>query len=138
MVVHDIDRPDVGGVPPKMAAIAELLKAETAGLMGWLRIGCDDNLMSSVFLRASIEVEADWPYHIWHNSHGVILSILPANGRRYYDPADQAVTLELTYRGSGVPKLRKYTGPVGKVIAKIKDYLLKIKADLEPVPDRSL
>jgi len=130
MVVQSIDRPDVGGVPPKMLAISDQAKAAVNGLLPWMTWEVDDNIMSNICLRATVEDKANWPMNIMHNARYVIVSITPMDGKRYYDPADASVTLSLTSKGSKVKtKLRKYTGPVDKVVAKLKAYLEAIKAE---------
>lgn len=130
-MVQSIDRPDVGGVKPKMESMAEKVSASIIGPMQWMHVEVDDNIMSSITIRATVEAKENWPMHIMHNARYVIISITPMDGKRYYDPADPNVTLSLTSKGSKVKtKLRKYTGPVDKVIEKIKDYLAKVKAEV--------
>jgi hypothetical protein len=130
-MVQSIDRPDVGGVKPKMEPMAERVTASIVGPMQWMHVEVDDNIMSSITIRATVEAKADWPMNIMHNARYVIVSIVPMDGKRYYDPADPHVTVKLTSKGSKVKaKLRQYTGPIEKVIEKIKDYLAKVKAEV--------
>lgn len=122
MVVHDIDRPDVGGVPPKMQAIAEQVKEALAGLVPYLTVGTNDNLMSSVSIRGSFDARETWTNGIWENSRNFRFSIVPMNGKRYYDAADDKVTVELE-QGRRVGKFRKSTATVAKVIERIKAFI---------------
>ena len=119
MVVNDIDRPDVNGVPPKMQAVADKVKAELAGSLPFLTVQTDDNLCSSVIVRGAKEKPEDWPFKIFHNASYFILRIYPPS--RYYTEG-QNVTVEVT-SSSKLPKLRKYTGSPDKVIAKVKAWV---------------
>lgn len=127
MVVHDIDRPDVGGVPPKMQAIAEQVKEALAGLAPYLTVSTNDNLMSSVSIRGSFDARETWTNGIWENSRNFRFSIVPMNGKRYYDAADEKVTVELE-QGHRVGKFRKSTATVAKVIERIKAFIEAGKA----------
>ena len=123
LVVHDINRPDVAGVAPKMLAICEAARLALAGVAPYLSITTDDNLMSSVTIRGSFDARETWTNNIFHNSRYFIGSIVPMEGRRYYNPSDQKVTIEFSSLDSRMSKFRKYTGPIDKVIAKVKEYL---------------
>jgi hypothetical protein len=51
--------------------------------------------------------------------------IWPERKKRYYDPNDANVTVELSHCSRQLKngKFRKYTGPVDKVLAKIQKWL---------------
>jgi hypothetical protein len=123
MIVHDVDRPDVGGVPPKMKAVCETVKAmlEELGLPD-LKVTTDDNLGSSVLINGSWT--ADPPGNIWHNGLCFQIWINPAKGKRYYEEGER-VSLELSHCSYKLAqnKLRKYTGPVDKVIDKLRAWV---------------
>jgi hypothetical protein len=118
-IVQDVDRPDVGGVPPKMAKVRDEVAASLEKLMlPFLVVQTDDNLMSSVWIRGSFQPRTSWSNGIFHNSPYFQIRLIPAKGGRYYvDGAD--VEMELTTKCSSLSKLRKYTGPVAKVIPKL-------------------
>ncbi len=128
MVVHDIDRPDVLGVPPKMLAVCEQAKAALAGSLPYLTVSTDDNLCSSVVVRGALEPREQWANGIFQNASYFIVFIRPEKGRRYYEEG-APVTVEITgalSAGKYVRKLsafRKYTGPVAKVIAKVRAWI---------------
>ncbi len=126
-IVNDIDRPDVSGVPPKMKTIAESVSDALAGLLPFLTVGTDDNLMSSVTVRGTKEPKEAWSNGIFHNATYFIVQIVPPKGRRYYDPADKNVTLEVISGSRKLPKLRKSTGTVEKIIARLKEWVAAIK-----------
>jgi len=119
MIVHDVDRPDVGGVPPKMKAVCEEVKAalEELGLPD-LKVTTDDNLGSSVLINGSWTAKPNGG--IWQNGLYFQVWINPPKGKRYYEEGEK-VTLELSHCSYklAVSKLRKYTGPVHKVVAKL-------------------
>lgn len=124
MPVQDIDRPDVNGTPPKMLGVCEAVKACLEGLaVPFLSVSTDDNIMSSVWVRGAFTPQSEWTNRIFHNAPYFIISLTPAGGKRYYDPEDGKVTLELTSKGRGVANLRKYTGTVDKAIAKLVEWI---------------
>jgi len=119
LCVHDVDRPDVGGVAPKMQAIC---KATTEALQApWLQIRTDDNICSSVTIKGSLEPKSEWQGGIWHNSRYFMFFISPEKGKRYYEDGDK-VTAEL-HNCHGVNKFRKYTSTPENVIAKIQTWI---------------
>ncbi len=124
-VVHDMDRPDVNGVLPKMNDICEKTKTALEGSLPWLRIDTNDNIMSSVTIRGTKEPKDQWINGIFHNARYFIISIVPPDGDRYYTGQD-TVTVKLDSVGFRDVKFRKYTGPVEKVIAKIKEFIAKM------------
>lgn len=119
-MVEDINRPDVNGVLPKMEAIKNKVKEITG--IPYFKVETDDNLCSSVFVRGSFDPKETWSNGIFHNSRYFIIRIAPKT--RYYTPGDELV-MEMTSKGNKVNKLRKYTGSVEKVIAKLKEWLVK-------------
>ena len=119
-MIQDIDRPDVNGVPPKMLAIRNSIALKVEGLTPYLSVSADDNMCSSVFIKGSHQAKEDWLYGIFHNSPYFIIRIAPKT-RYYVEGMD--VQVDLTSMGRGVPKLRKYTGPVDKVIDKVVTWL---------------
>ena len=122
--VQSIDRPDVNGTPAKMAAICEAVIAALVGCQaGWLKITTDDNIMSSVTIRGTVQPKDQWSYGIFHNARYWIIHVFPMKGKRYYDPADPKVTVKLSSSGIGTAKFRKYTGPVDKVTAKVRAWI---------------
>lgn len=122
-VIYDVDRPDVGGVPPKMQAVCEVAKTSLAGIVPYLRITTDDNLMSGVDIAGAYEPKEQWTNGIYYNSTHFRFALHPMKGKRYYDPADPAVTVECQVKHHHLPTFRKYTGPVEKCLQKIKDWI---------------
>jgi len=121
-MIQDIDRPDVNGVPPKMLAISETAKKTLEGITPYLSISTDDNLMSSVSLRGTLEPREQWSNGIFHNASYFIASIVPMNGKRYYDAAHDKVTIYVS-SSNRMSKFRKYTGHVDKCLTKFKDWV---------------
>lgn len=116
-VVNDIDRPDVGGVEPKMKAVRDEVAAALAPLMlPYLVVTTDDNIMSSVWIRGSFQPAALWAYGIFHNSPYFLIRLVP--NKRYF-VAGEDMEIELTSMGSGISKLRRYTGPLNKILPKL-------------------
>ena len=124
MAVQDIDRPDVSGTPPKMAAICEQAQAALEDCAaGFLRIRTDDNTMSSVEVRGTVERREDWSNGIFQNGRYFIFFIRPEKGRRYYNPDDTKVTVELSSSSYKTGKFRKYTGPPARCIDRIRAWI---------------
>jgi hypothetical protein len=122
-MVDDIDRPDVNGVPPRMLAICEQVRQSLDGKVPFLRVTTDDNLCSSVIIRGSFNPQNEWYNGIFYNGLYFTIFINPAKGKRYYEDGEP-VTVELSNVSHEiVGKLRKYTGPVDKVIAKIVKWI---------------
>jgi hypothetical protein len=122
--VQSVDRPDVNGTPAKMAAICEAVIAALAGCQaGWSKVTASDNIMSGVTIRGTVEPKDQWSNGIFHNAHYWIFHVFPMKGKRYYDPADPKVTVELGNSGIGMGKFRKYTGPVEKVTEKLRTWI---------------
>jgi hypothetical protein len=125
LAVTDIDRPDVNGVQPKMYGIKSLAVSElyinlSVHKIPFIKIECDDNIMSSVDIIGSFDDRSLWANGIWENSHYFRFSIEPANGKRYYE-AGQPVTVELARKSYKIAtKFRKFTGTPEKAIEKIR------------------
>lgn len=123
-VVNDIERPDVNGIKPKMHKIESLCFAEVYGLAPHLRITCDDNLLSNIWIVGSFNDRGSWVNGIFENSDYFFFSITTEKDRRYYNEGD-LVTVELTRKSYKIAaKFRKYTGTPEKAIAKIKQWIL--------------
>lgn len=123
IIVHDVDRPDVNGTPPKMQAIRDnAAKVLTAPC---LVAHTDDNLMSCVIIRGSLDQREDWPSGIFENSRYFRFMLSPAKHRRYYDEGDK-VTVELCRKSHklAVP-FRKSTTTPDKAIERIREWLDK-------------
>lgn len=103
----------------KMQAIADAL-APLATLVPYCHITCDDNLMSSVWLKCSFDKKEDWSNGIFHNSRYFMIHITPPKGARWYEGGN--VEAELT-SASKVDKFRKYTSTPEKVVAKIRQWI---------------
>jgi hypothetical protein len=110
----------------RMQAIYEAISQELDGLTSYIVFSCDDNIMSSVWIRGTKEPRTEWAHGIFYNATGFQFMISAAKGKRYYDEGDK-LTVELTYKGTNTPPFRKYTGPVEKVIARIKAWIEVIK-----------
>ena len=91
-------------------------------MVPYLSIRASDNLMSSVTIRGTFEPREEWINGIFHNASYFIISLVPMKGKRYYTPGEN-ITVDVTSLGRRLPKLRKYTGPVDKCIAKVKDWI---------------
>jgi hypothetical protein len=123
MMVQNISRPDVNGTPAKMEGICEQVKEALAGLLPFLVVRTDDNIMSSVEIRGSFDPKEQWANNIFYNSRYFIVFIKPMDGKRYYEATDDKVTLEAISLGLKVGKLRKYTASLEKVVAKLKKWI---------------
>ncbi|MHC4372168.1 MAG: hypothetical protein ACYSW8_31575 [Planctomycetota bacterium] len=122
MVVHDVDRPDVGGVPPKMQAICEACKVALSA--AFLRITTNDNLCSSVAIQGALDSKEEWTNGIYQNGWCFTFFIFPPKGQRYYEEGGKIrVELQTVTHKLASVKFRKYTGPPEKVIAKIKAWI---------------
>lgn len=118
MVVHDVDRPDVNGVPPKMLAIADQVRAALSA--PFLTVETNDNLCSSVIIRGSFQAKEEWSGGIFYNSPFFMLILTPPG--RYYKEGDR-ITAKLSTNSRQVKKFRAYTGSPENVVAKIKTWL---------------
>ena len=123
-IVNDIDRPDVNGVAPKMQGVCDDLRAklEDVSKLKYLSVWTNDNLCSSVTVRASLDEKGDWANNIFQNSRYIILTVHVAKGKRYYEEGDK-VTVEMISKKYSLPNMRKYTGTPDKVVQKIVDYV---------------
>lgn len=121
MSVQDVDRPDVNGVPAKFKFLEDILKVELAGKLPCLSINASDNLCSAVEIRGTFDPKETWVSGIWLNSRHFFFNIQAVN--RYYSPEDPKVVVELLQVWTRNAKFRKYTGPIPKVIEKIKVWI---------------
>lgn len=130
-VIQDVDRPDVNGIPPKMAALAEQMKEslEKTSLvkmeLAVYTVTVDDNIMSNVSLRFAYEPRDQWTNGIFHNANYVLASLTPMKGKRYYEPTDPHITVEVDGHGLKDASFRKYTGPADKAIARLVKWLIQ-------------
>lgn len=87
----------------------------------YLRIRCDDNIMSSVDIRGTLTPKDEWPNAIFHNAPGFTFLVSPEKGKRYFDPDDTRVQVSLLTCGPGMPncRFRRYTGPIASALARI-------------------
>ncbi len=125
-MVEDVSRPDVNGNKPKMQAIADIYKGMLESLnLGHMNVGCNDNIMSSVTVRGSYDKKEDWSNGIFENSRYFIFTIVPMDGKRYYDDKDDKACVQLLSCGHklNVKKFRKYTASVVKIVAKMEEWL---------------
>ena len=116
-VVQDIDRPDVNGTAPKMAPVRDRIDVALSGIVPVLRVSTDDNIMSSVSVRGSLDPRDEWANGIEENSRHFRFSIVPQKGARYYTEGDDKVTVELaTVHGKlgRAKKFRKRTTTIDK------------------------
>ncbi len=117
-VIHDIDR------PPKMLKVKEAIEEALKEAAPEINVTTDDNIMSSVTIRGSFDPKTLWQGGIFHNSRFFIISVVPEKGKRYYEDTDTKVEVHMTAQSHKVKgKLRKYTGPLNKVIEKIKKFI---------------
>ena len=128
-VVHDIDRPDVNGVAPKMQAICDQAKTQLAGLVPHLTIRTSDNLGSNVMIAGSFDARETWNNGIFENSRYFRISINPSGNSRYYAEGEK-VSVEMFGLGYkiGAKNMRKYTGTPEKCIGKIAEWIAKVSA----------
>ena len=126
MIVQDINRPDVNGIIPKMQAVCEQTKKALEGLVPHLSIKTDDNFCSSVCIHGTFDPKENWFNGIFQNGLYFVISISPEKGGRYYEEG-MKVTVELSTASYKVTdkigRMRKYTGPIDKVLAKIVKWL---------------
>ena len=115
--VQDINQPNS---QPKMEAVGVQVQEALTGLTPFLTVQTDDKFMSSVYVRGSHDPKDQWPGNIWENSRYFALHIVAEKGKRYYTEGER-VTVEVSHASHKLnnSKLRKYTGPVDKAIAKI-------------------
>ena len=121
-VIHDVDRPDVNGVAPKMQAIADQAKETLKGLLPHLQIVATDNLGSSVTFRGSFDPKEEWSNKIFMNSKHFIIHFFLAKGKRYYEEGDK-VKIEFS-TGSDVSNFRGSTTTPEKAIERIRKWIV--------------
>ena len=126
-VVTDIDRPDVDKVPPRMQAICELTRRRLFQLAPVLSITTNDNFCSSVVISGSHTLREECPNGIFENGYHFTILIWPEKKKRYYEEDDAKVTVELSNANykltDKIGRMRKYTGPVDKVLGRIAQWL---------------
>ena len=110
---------------PKMQAICDKIKEKLAGLTPYLKITTDDNICSSVMIKGSFDPHHTWTNGIYQNSRYFQVCISPPKDKRYYE-GEEKITVELFNKSYQLPNMRKYTGPVDKVIEKIINWILAI------------
>lgn len=121
--VQDTDRPDIGHFP-LMWGIACRAERELQGSAPYLVVRVDDNLLSNVSIKGSLDAKDTWANGIWENSRGFRFTITPANGKRYYI-GELLVEVELSSRHFAGPAFRKSTTTPEKAIERIKQWLEK-------------
>lgn len=104
---------------PAMQSIADLCQP-LKELVPYCHITCDDNIMSSIWIRGSYDSPETWTNNIYQNSEYFQFSIMPAKGARYYTGGD--VTAEYS-SGNVKRKFRKYTSTPEKVVKKIREWM---------------
>ncbi len=101
----------------KMQFIADQIKSS----LPYVHVSSDDNLCSNVTIRAALESKEEWSGGIFHNSSYVMIQITALT--RFYE-GQETVTCELISKSFKIKKkLRKYTGPISKVVEKVNAYL---------------
>ena len=125
-MIEDIDRPDIGNTPAKMIGVADEMRTALDGItLDCLKVTTDDNIMSSVDIRGSLDPRDSWANGIFMNSRWFMFSIVPAKGARYYDPETETkVTVALDNCGK-VGKFRKGTTTPAKAIERIREWIEK-------------
>ncbi len=118
-------------MPARMIFIEELANKELKGITPFLAIDVNDNLMSVVTIRGTLENKDKWINGIFHNANYFILHIVPVDGHRWYEGED-TVTAELVSKGPGLVKFRRYTATPAKVIAKIWAWIEAQKLNTSP------
>lgn len=125
-MIEDIRRPDIGNIPAKMVGIRDEMQTALDGItLECLNITADDNIMSSVDIRGSLDPRDSWANGIFMNSRWFMFSIVPAKGARYYDPETEIkVTVALDNCGK-VGKFRKSTTSPVVAIIRIREWIEK-------------
>ena len=120
--VCDINRLDVNGVAPKMQRIADQLQKAIKGKLPYIKVKCDDNMVSSVTLRCSLDAPQTWNYGIYENSRYFRFSLTPQQGKRYYNEGENVmVTLKRSYKIT--KKFRTSITPPEKAIERIVAFI---------------
>ena len=124
-VVIDVDHDPKA--EPKMRAICDKVSEKLAGIVPSINITTSDKFASSVNINGSFDSRDTWANDIYMNSRYFQITISPPNGKRYYE-GEEKVMVELFNKSYKLPTMRKYTGPIDKVIEKIVNWILAIKA----------
>lgn len=120
-------------VPPRMQAIGDATKAALAGSIPHLAVQVSDSLGSSVTIYGALEPKGQWVNGIFHNANYFIANLTAAKGAKLYDPAiNPDVTLEVFSQSHRMTRIRKYTGPSDKAIAKLLAWIELNKLTLAP------
>lgn len=97
-------------------------------IVPFLSIRSGDNLMSNVTIRGALEPKEEWSNGIFHNARYFIFMVRPL-GSRYFEESDTNVCVELISSGGmNMPKFRKYSGPIAKVLEKVKKWIESAKS----------
>lgn len=127
-MVYDISRPDVNGVAPKMESLISLFNNPDESSIPFYKIWTDDNLVSSIWIKGSLDHTESWGNKIYENSRYFRFFVSAEKGKRYYTEGER-VTIELhsvSYRLAkidGFKKFRKYTGTPEQCANKLKKWL---------------
>lgn len=109
----------------KMQPIADKINLD----LPYLNVKVSDNIMSSITVYGSLEKKEEWENNIFHNSPYFIVQIVTPNSKRWYENEPEVTMELLSSRVS--KKLRKYTGPIEKVITKLQHWANEIKVNFE-------
>lgn len=126
-MIEDIGRPDIGNIPATMIGICQEMQTAVDGItLDCLNVTTDDNIMSSVDIRGSLDPRNTWANGIFMNSRWFMFSIVPAKRARYYDPETETkVTVELDNSSREVLKFRKGTTTPANAIKRIREWIEK-------------
>jgi hypothetical protein len=127
-VVQDVDRPDVGGVQPKMIGLCNQFREALVGTVPYLWLRTNDNLGSSILIVGSFQPKDQWVNGIIENSSYFKLLVHP-KGKKYYEQGDL-----LQFEGTKIKELRKpllrsMSGTPDKVLARIKTWIIENAAN---------
>jgi len=121
-VAIDLNRPDVNGIAPRMQSIRDQIASELDGMLPYLTVSTDDNFCSSITIRGTKEPREQWGYGYFENASCFLISIAPANDKRYYTDGDKLSVDVICSRNWS--KFRKYSGDANKIAAKVKSWIL--------------
>lgn len=96
-------------------------------IVPFLSIRSSDFIMSNIGIHGTLEPKEEWSNGIFHNARYFIFHVSPEKGRRYFEESDTNVCVELLSSGINMPKFRKYTGPIAKVLEKVKKWIESAK-----------
>lgn len=125
--IIDIDRPDINQPAKMHKIVSSIIKdAEILQTLGFYKIVCDDNLMSSIKIYGSLDQKQNWPHGIFENSKYFIFFVSTQGGKRYYTEGDKITVEFLNGCYKFKSKFRKYTGTQEQVLNKIASWVDKI------------